>query len=278
MEKNDTASSTPRAGREGRGNEGVSIALACRAFGVSETCFRYSPRRNAENEFIADLLEGLTKAHRTWGFGLCFLYMRNVQEHSWNQKRVHRIYCELALNLRIKPRRRIKRDKPEELSVPEAPNTVWSMDFMADRLADGRQFRLPNVLDDFNREGLGIEVDFSLPAERVVRSLNQIIEWRGKPRAIRVDNGPEYISSTLMIRASTQGIALNHIKPGKPQQNAYVERYNRTVRNEWLDLYIFETIEEAQEIATDWPSNYNNERPNMAIGGIKPAQKPKMAA
>lgn len=230
--------------------KGVSIALACRAFGVSETCFRYSPKRDAENEFIADLLEGLTKAHRTWGFGLCFLHMRNVQGHPWNHKRVHRIYCELELNLRIKPRRRIKRDKPDELSVPEAPNTVWSMDFMADRLSDGRQFRLLNVLDDFNREGLGIEVD----------------------------NGPEYISSTLMIWAEKQGIALNHIQPGKPQQNAYVERYNRTVRHEWLDLYIFETIEEAQEIATDWLWTYNNERPNMGIGGITPAQKLKMAA
>ena len=93
----------------------VSIALACRAFGVSETCFRYSPKRDAENEFIAALLEGLTTAHRTWGFGLCFLHMRNVQRHAWNHKRVHRIYCELELNLRIKPRRRIKRDKPEEL-------------------------------------------------------------------------------------------------------------------------------------------------------------------
>ena len=258
--------------------KGLSIALACRAFGVSETCYRYSPKHDAENEFIADLLEGLTKAHRTWGFGLCFLHMRNVQGHPWNHKRVHRIYCELELNLRIKPRRRIKRDKPDELSVPEAPNTVWSMDFMADRLADGRQFRLLNVLDDFNREGLGIEVDFSLPAERVVRSLNQIIEWRGKPLAIRVDNGPEYISSTLMIWAEKQGIALNHIQPGKPQQNAYVERYNRTVRHEWLDLYIFETIEEAQEIATDWLWTYNNERPNMGIGGITPAQKLKMAA
>ena len=104
------------------------------------------------------------------------------------------------------------------------------MDFMADRLADGRQFRLLNVLDDFNREGLGIEVDFSLPAERVVRSLNQIIAWRGKPLATRVDDGLEYISSTLMIRAGKQGIALNHIQPGKPRENAYLERCNRTVR------------------------------------------------
>ena len=163
----------------------------------------------------------------------------------------------------------------------EDQKTVWVTVFptnMADRLADGRQFRLLNVLDDFNREGLGIEADFSLPAERVVRSLNQIIEWRGKPLAIRGDNGPEYISSTLMIWAEQQGIALNHIQPGKPQQNAYVERYNRTVRHEWLDLSIFETIEEVQEIATDWLWTYNNVRPNMGTGGITPAQKLKMAA
>jgi putative transposase len=105
------------------------------------------------------------------------------------------------------------------------------MDFMADRLGDGRAFRLLNVLDDFNREGLGIEVDFSQPAERVIRSLNRIIEWRGKPCIIRVDNGPEYISETLRIWAEKHVIALQHIQPGQPQQNAYLERYNRTVRH-----------------------------------------------
>jgi len=256
---------------------GISIALACRAFGVSETCYRYSPKLNDENEQIADLLIGLTKARKTWGFGLCFLYLRNVQGHSWNHKRVYRIYREQELNLRIKPRKRIKRDKPDELVVPEAPNQVWSMDFMADRLGDGRAFRLLNVLDDFNREGLGIEVDFSLPAERVVRVLNQIIEWRGKPIVIRVDNGPEYISGTLMTWAQQQGIALQHIQPGKPQQNAYVERYNRTVRHEWLGQYIFQTIQEVQDYATDWLWTYNHDRPNMGIGGITPAQKLKLA-
>ncbi|MGG7519633.1 IS3 family transposase, partial [Allorhizobium undicola] len=257
---------------------GVSVALACRTFAVSETCYRYSAKLNEENEQIADLLIGLTRAKKTWGFGLCFLYLRNVRGHLWNHKRVYRIYRELELNLRIKPRKRLKRDKPDTLTVPDAPNLVWSMDFMADRLEDGRQFRLLNVLDDFNREGLGIEVDFSLPAERVIRSLNQIIEWRGKPFAIRVDNGPEYVSGKLMEWAETQGIALSHIQPGKPQQNAYVERYNRTVRHEWLDQNIIESIEEAQEFATQWLWTYNNERPNMGIGGITPAQKLKMAA
>jgi putative transposase len=257
---------------------GVSIALACRTFGVSETCYRYAPKLVGENEEIADLLVGLTNARRNWGFGLCFLYLRNVQGRPWNHKRIYRIYRELELNLRIKPRKRLRRDKPDALAVPEAPNVSWSMDFMADRLEDGRAFRLLNVLDDFNREGLGIEVDFSLPAERVIRSLNRIIEWRGKPVSIRVDNGPEYISGKLIARAEKHHISIRYIQPGKPQQNAYVERYNRTVRHEWLDQHIIESIEEAQDYATQWLWTYNNERPNMALGGITPAQKLKLAA
>jgi putative transposase len=270
---------------------GTNIALACRTFQISETCYRYSPILSDENEEIADWLERLTKNKRTWGFGLCFLYLRNVQGYGWNHKRVYRIYCELELNLRIKPKKRLKRDKPEPLAVPDAPNDTWSMDFMADQLApshnlrtnhcrarDGRSIRTLNVLDDFNREGLCIDVDFSLPAERVVRSLNQIIEWRGKPQTIRVYNGPEYISGTLMTWAEKHGVRLEHIQPSKPQQNAYIERYNRTVRGEWLSQYVFETIEEAQDQATEWLWTYNNERPNMGIGGITPAMKLKTAA
>ena len=255
--------------------KGVSVALACRSFGISETCYRYAPKLSDDNEQIADLLMTVTLAHRTWGFGLCFLYLRNVKGHGWNHKRVYRIYCELELNMRIKPRKRLKREKPEELAVPEAPNTMWSMDFMADRLEDLRQFRLFNVVDDFNREGLGIEVDFSLPATRVIRSLDRIIEWRGRPLGIRVDNGPEYVSHKLQQWAEANGIALHHIQPGKPQQNAYIERYNRTVRHEWLGQYNFATITEVQNFATSWLWTYNNERPNMGIGGMTPAQKLK---
>ncbi|MDP2050067.1 MAG: IS3 family transposase [Cypionkella sp.] len=270
---------------------GVSIALACRAFGVSETCYRYSPKLKDENEEIADLRVGLTDARKTWGFGLCFLHLRNVKGHPWNHKRVYRLYCELELNLRIKPRKRLKREKPDVLAVPEAPNVTWSMDFMADRLGDGRAFRLLNVLDDFNREGLGIEVDFSLPAQRVTRSLDRIIEWRGKPGTIRVDNVSEYISETLRKWAEKHGVTIQHIQLGQPQQNANVERNNRTVRHEWLDQYIIESIEEAQDQATQWLWTYNNDRPNIpfmvcrqtiagqrGIGGTTPAQKLRMAA
>ena len=252
---------------------GVSIRVACEAFVISETCYRYQPTLSDENVEIADWLIRLTHNQRNWGFGLCFLFLRNVKGFGWNHKRVYRIYCELELNLRIKPKKRLVRETPEPLSVPTSINQMWSMDFMHDRLSDGRAFRLFNVIDDFNREGLCIDVDFSLPAERVIRSLEQIMEWRGKPRALRCDNGPEYISVALKTWAEERDIQLEYIEPGKPQQNAYVERYNRTVRYDWLAQYLFESIADVQNFATRWLWTYNHERPNMALGGITPKQK-----
>ena len=156
--------------------KGVSIRQACANFSVSQTCYRYQPHLSDENERIADWLVRLTYNQKNWGFGLCFLHLRNVRGFAWNHKRVYRIYRELELNLRIKPKQRIVRQKPQPLAVPDAINQVWSMDFMHDQLSDGRSFRLFNVLDDFNREGLGIEVDLSLPTTRVIRALEQIIE------------------------------------------------------------------------------------------------------
>lgn len=151
-----------------------------------------------ENEEIAKMLIKLTNEHKRWGFGLCFAYLRNVQGKLWNHKRVYRIYCELKLNLRIKPRNRLKREKPEALSQPDKPNLIWSMDFMSDSLCNGKKFRTFNVIDDYNREGLCFDIDFSMPSERVIRSLQQVIEWRGKPVMLRCDNGPENISHKLI--------------------------------------------------------------------------------
>jgi putative transposase len=256
----------------------LNIRQACEAFKLSRTGYRYEPKFSDENALVADWLVRLTNNQRNWGFGLCFLHLRNVKGYGWNHKRVYRIYCELELNMRIKPKKRIVREKPDPLTQPVEINQVWSMDFMHDQLQDGRSFRLFNVIDDFNREGLGIEVDFSLPSERVIRSLEQIIEWRGKPGIIRCDNGPEYISNNLQAWAAQQDIRLEHIQPGKPQQNAYVERYNRTVRYDWLNQHLFDSIEEVQDHATRWLWTYNNERPNMGIGGITPMQKLKIAA
>jgi putative transposase len=257
---------------------GVSIKLACQAFQVSETCYRYRPKRDPENDLIARWLIRLTENRRNWGFGLCFLYLRNVKCYVWNHKRVYRIYTELELNLRIKPKHRLSREKPETLSVPTCINEVWSMDFMHDQLTDRRAFRLLNVLDDCNREALGIEADFSLPSERLIRVLEQIISWRGKPKVIRCDNGPENVSGLVQSWAALQGIRMEYIQPGHPQQNAYIERFNRTVRYDWLAQHAFDSIEEVQEQATRWMWHYNHERPNMALGGITPMQRLAMAA
>lgn len=210
--------------------QGVSIRLACEAFGISQTCYRYQAKLSDDNALIADWLLRLTYTNRRWGFGLCFLYLRNVQGLAFNHKRVYRIYRELELNLRIKPRRRLKRDKPDPLDVPRQMNEVWSIDFMHDVLASGQAFRTFNVLDDYNREGLGIEVDFGLPAARITRALDQIIEWRGKPKIIRSDNGSEMCSAEFQHWAAKRGIRLRFIQPGKPTQNAFIERFNRTVR------------------------------------------------
>jgi len=250
----------------------------CKAFHISEHCFRYKAKLSSENAEIEEWLLKLTQWQRNWGFGLCFLYLRNVKGFGWNHKRVYRIYRALELNLRIKPKKRIVREKPKPLAEPTQCNEAWSMDFMHHELDDGRAFRLLNINDDFNREALAIEVDFSLPSERVTRTLDQVIEWRGKPKRIRCDNGPEYIAHHMIDWAKKHGIALDYIQPGNPQQNAYIERYNRTVRYDWLNQHLWESIGQVQDFATEWLWLYNHERPNMALGGITPKQRLAMAA
>ena len=158
-----------------------------------------------------------------------------------------------------------------------AENAVVA-DWLVRQLAVGRSVGLLNVIDDDNREGLGIEVDFSLPSERVIWSLDSIIEWRDKPQVIGCDNGPEYISAVTLAWAANCGIRIDFIQPEQPQQNAYVERYNRTVRYDWLAHHLFESLVEIQDFATRWLWTCNHPRPNMALGGITPKQKLALAA
>lgn len=135
----------------------------------------------------------------------------------------------------------------------------------------------PNLLDDFNREALGIEGDFSRPVAEVARVLNQIIEHRGPPLAIRCDNGQKYAGSTLWARAQKRDTKLEFIQPGKPQQNGYIERFNRTARYEWQSQHHWENLEHVRDHATRWRWSYNHERPNMALGGFTPKQRLAMA-
>ena len=142
--------------------------MACQAYRISESCYRCERKLDTQNEEVATWLIKLTDNNRNWDFGLCYLYLRNLNGFKWNHKRVYRVYKELDLNLRIKPLKRLIREKPEVLKVPLEINQVWSMDFMHDQLEDGRRFRLFNVIEDYNRETICMEADFSLPAERVI--------------------------------------------------------------------------------------------------------------
>ena len=149
---------------------------------------------------------------------------------------------------------------PSPLATPEALNQSWSVDFMHDALVCGRRFRTFNVVDDFNREALSIEIDLNLPALRVVRVLDRIAANRGYPVMLRMDNGPEFISLALAEWAEQHAVKLEFIQPGKPTQNAFIERFNRTYRTEILDFYLFRTLNEVREITAKWLSEYNCER------------------
>ncbi len=241
----------------------------CCLFGVHRATVRRETVIDDVKPEITELLMRLAESHRRWGFGLMFRWLRR-QGYTWNHKRVYKIYCELALNLRIKPKKRLPTREPIPLHQPVTPNMFWSMDFMSDALACGRKFRTLNVLDDFNRESLAIEVDFSLPTERVVRVLNQIALVRGYPKFIRVDNGPELISQRLLEWGQEHDVVINHIQPGKPAQNGYIERFNRTYREDVLDQYWFSNLNQVREITGDWMVMYNGQRPHSSLGGKTP--------
>jgi putative transposase len=237
---------------------------ACQLFGVSRTLRAHEKVGDEEEKIMFEVLIRLSENHKRWGFGLMFKWLRK-NGYRWNHKRVYRAYCELALNLRIKPKKRLPGRSPVPLHQPQQPNYFWSMDFMSDSLTCGRRFRTLNVLDDFNRESLSIEVDFSLPTERVVRVLERIAQWRGYPRFIRVDNGPEFISQKLMDWGSAHGVIINHIMPGIPAQNGYIERFNRTYREDVLDQYLFENLDEVRDLTTQWQQMYNGQRPHSSL-------------
>jgi putative transposase len=182
--------------------------------------------------------------------------------------RVYRVYCELKLNKRRKGKRRLLKKTPAPLEVSQTMNECWSADFMSDELWGGPRFRTFNVVDDFNREALAVEVDFSLTAERVVRTLHRIAATRGYPLKLRLDHGPEFISLALAEWAEQHGVALEFIKPGKPMQNCFIERFNRSYREAVLDMFVFQSLDEVREQTEQWLKEYKEERPNDSLGDI----------
>ena len=253
----------------------MSERHACRLFKISRSVYRYIAVEKNDEE-IREVLSRLAESKPRWGFEKMFDWIRN-HGHPWNHKRVRRIYREMKLNLRIKPKKRLPKRNPDPLEAPSQPNQSWSIDFMSDGLTSGRSFRTFNVIDDFNREALWIEVDTSLPAARVVRVLEMLSQWRGYPESIRMDNGPELISKKLEDWADENDVKLNFIEPGKPAQNAYIERFNRTFRDEVLDLYLFSTLSEVRQITEEWIEEYNSDRPHESLGGIPPYEFLRLA-
>jgi putative transposase len=249
---------------------GLSERQACGMLNLSRSVYRYQAKKSKDEE-IAKALLALAGRKPRWGFGKMRDYLKN-EAHGWNHKRIRRIYCDLRLNLKVKPKKRLPKRIPQPLVQPEQADHSWSIDFMSDSLASGRAFRTLNILDDFNREALWIEVDTSLPAERVIRVLEMIISWRGCPKQIRMDNGPEFISHRLENWAREHNIQLAHTQPGKPAQNAYIERFNRTYREDILDAYLFNSLSDVREISEQWLEEYNVIRPHESLQGLSPYQ------
>lgn len=242
----------------------------CRILNLSRCAYRYQAKKTDDDQ-IEQALRQLAECKPRWGYGKMIDYLKN-QGHGWNHKRIYRVYCDLGLNLRRKPKKRLPSRMAQVLVQPAQANESWSLDFMSDSLSNGRAFRTLNILDDFNREVLWIEVDTSLPAERVIGVLEMLLLWRGVPKQIRMDNGPELISHRLEAWAKEHGIELAHIQPGKPAQNAYIERFNRTFREDVLDAYLFSSLEEVRQIVELWMEEYNTVRPHEALQGFSPYQ------
>ena len=247
---------------------GLDVVLACDAFCISRCTYYYQAKLVDDAEII-DVVSELAQKYPRYGFRKLFKRLR-LLGHKWNHKRVYRIYCGLKLNLRRKTKARLPTRTPEPLAVPTSLNGCWSMDFMSDNLYSGRHFRTFNVIDDYNREVLAIEIDMSLPALRIIRVLERIAAYRGYPKRLRQDNGPEFISHALELWAEQHGVKLDFIKPGKPTQNAYIERFNRTYRNEVLDCYLFNSLTEVREITDSWMVEYNHERPHESLNDLPP--------
>ena len=246
----------------------LSLRQACILFSICFSVYTYKPKPKEDSE-LRDALAELAAIHTRWGIWMMHHRLRNLG-HTWNHKRVYRVYKEMGLNLRRKTKKRLPSRIAEPLLQPIVANETWSMDFMHDVLGNGVKFRSFNVIDDYNREGLNITLDTSLNAKRVVKELDQLIAWRGTPRRIRVDNGPEYISETMRLWAIERKIELKFAEPGSPYQNGYVERFNKSYREEVLDAFTFRKLGEATALTKAWLWMYNNERPHESLGYKSP--------
>ena len=249
----------------------LSIARSCQIAGLSRAAYYKRPMLASQRDGpVIDALNGIVGRHGRWGFWKCFKRLR-LDGQFWNHKRVHRVYCDMNLNLPRRCKKRLPDRLRQPLDLASKPNRCWALDFMHDALYCGRRFRTLNVIDEANRECLAIEIGTSIPSTRLVRVLNRLVDCYGSPDAIRMDNGPELVSQAFTDWATAQGIELRYIQPGKPNQNAFIERFNRTYRTEVLNAHLFTNLQQVQAITEQWLIDYNEYRPHESLGGLPPA-------
>lgn len=246
------------------------MSTSCRAAGISTSSFYYKPKPNDDDE-VKHQIELVIEKRPRRGFPTIFDAIRR-SGYKWNHKKVYRVYKKHEFQLKGRKKQRIKPLSPKVMPISSRLNEVWSIDFMSDGLNNGRKFRTFNVIDDFNRESLMIEVAPSFPSLHVIRILGAIGSERGYPRYIRSDNGPEFISREFRKFCCQHRIRHRRIEPRKPQQNSYIERFNRSYREDILDLYAFDNLEQARTLTIDWQNEYNYDRGHSSLGGKSPME------
>lgn len=248
----------------------VSQRQACQVVSLPRSSFSYQPKEKHDEE-VVEQLTALTDKHPSIGFWKCYYRLRK-QSFTWNHKRVYRVYKQLKLNIRRRAKKRLPTRVKQPLYQPACINEVWSLDYMSDTLWDGRKFRVLNIMDDCSREVLAAEVDTSLPALRLIRTLERLRETRGLPQSIRVDNGPEFISQRVADWCEQWQVALMFIQPGKPTQNGFVERLNGSLRKELLDAYVFRSLDQVRQMIDEWKTDFNHERPHQSLNHQTPVE------
>ena len=255
----------------------ISERRACWLLGLSRTAYRYCHVKSNDQALIARLKELAIEYPR---YGYLMLHELLKREGLvMNRKRTYQLYKALGLQVRTKKRKKLIRPRVP-MEVPSAVNQRWSVDFVSDQLANGRRFRVLNVVDDFDfrREVIGQLVAVSISGPQVARYVTQLVEVRGKPVSIVCDKGPEYSSKAMFIWSKDQQIKLSFIQPGKPTQNAFVERLNGKLRNECLNQHWFRTLAEARYDIELWRQHYNTVRPHSSLNYLSPSEFVKKAA
>jgi putative transposase len=248
----------------------LSERRACRFTGFPRATQRYRAQRPPDTALRTELRR-LAERRRRWGYRQLWRVLRRGGERV-NRKRVQRVYQAEGLQVRRRRRKRRVSVPRRPLPMPTLLNERWSMDFVRDTLGDGRVFRALTIVDDCSRESLAIVVDFSLPATRVMTALDQLAATRGLPTGIVCDNGPEFTSAALDDWAYHRGVQLDFIDPGKPVQNAVVESFNGTLRDECLNENWFVSLWDAQQTIEAWRIDYQRERPHSSLQGLTPEE------